>query len=60
MTTRAARALSRARWRNPRRYPMTCAVCGTVREMLSPLAKYCGNKCRQRAKYRRKRSVTLP
>lgn len=61
MTTRAARAMSRARWRNPRHYPVTCAVCGIVREMLSPRARYCSNRCRQRAKYRRMRlTATQP
>lgn len=37
----------------PRRHPVTieCGSCGTQFESTAPIAKYCGPRCREKAKY---------
>lgn len=41
-------------------HTITCAVCGTTRQVRDSRAKYCGNACRQRAKYARSRRQQQP
>jgi len=36
-----------------KKYTIACAVCGAKREASDARAKYCSNRCKQAAKYRR-------
>jgi predicted nucleic acid-binding Zn ribbon protein len=52
MNTKPGAALRALR----KRYAIVCAVCGAKHETSDARAKYCSNRCKQAAKYQRKKA----